>query len=99
MAKRFLGFLFVAVVISAPVAWAGEWKSLDGTEPETTSPISSPSSPANTGSKNSNQPQRSTGSSATDSDTALAMMGKKYKHAVCKQVDMAIDQSTTILDA
>ena len=80
---KFLGFLFVAAVVTAPAAWAGEWKSLDGTESETTTPPSSSSSgSATTGSENSTKTSRSTAGNVADPDTALAMMAEKYKNAV-----------------
>ena len=79
---KFLGYLFVAALVSAPAALAGEWKSLDGTEPKKSPPSSSSGGQATVGSKNSTRPQRSTDSNATDPDTALAMMAEKYKNTV-----------------
>jgi len=74
---RILGFFLVAVVALASHAWAGEWKSLDGKEPET---LSSPQS--SSGGKRSTKPHRPMGGSVADPDTALALMAEKYKNAV-----------------
>lgn len=79
---RILELFLVAVVALASHAEAGEWKSLDGTTPETTPSPRSSGSPAVFGIKNSADPQRATGGNVTDPDTALAMMAEKYKHAV-----------------
>jgi len=83
---KFLGLLFVAVILLVSGAWAAEWKSLDGTEPETTPSPRSSSNPASAGIESTTAPQRPADGNATDPDTALAMMAKKYKHAVAAVV-------------
>ena len=79
---RILELILLAVVALASHAEAGEWKSLDGTTPETTPSPRSSGSPAVFGIKNSADPQRAIGGNVTDPDTALAMMAEKYKNAV-----------------